>query len=192
MKMKMAGLCGVMAPPIVFSLILAAISQSPWFSWTKNALSDLGVQGVVATLFNSSLILGGLLALVFAVGLRENLKNQLLGQIGSLLFILDAAALSAIGVFPETVGALHFYVSVTFFVLLPLSLLFIGGAMIDKGRNRSLGLLSILAGVVAVAVWALPRRGVAIPEALSGLSASTWSMILGFKLFRQETLFQPN
>lgn len=185
-RIKMAGLCGVITPPIVFSLILAAISHSPWFSWTENALSDLGVQGISATLFNSSLILGGLLTLVFAVGLRETLKNQPIGQIGSLLFILDAIALSAIGVFPETTGVLHFYVSVAFFVLLPLSLFLIGGAMIKEGKSRNLGLLSVLAGAAAIGVWTFPMRGVAIPEALSALSASTWSMVLGFKLFKQE------
>lgn len=170
------------APIIVLTLIALAISRSPWFSWTENALSDLGVQGIAAVLFNSSLIIGGILAGVFAVGLRETLRSWTLGHAGTLILILDAAALCAIGVFSETAGDIHFYVSVAFFTLLPVSLFLIGAAMMRISSERKLGLFTVLVGVVAAVVWTFPRGGVAIPEIVAGLAASVWSIVFGTRL----------
>ena len=69
--MRLAGFCGLTNPVIVFSLIVLSISYSSWFSWIENALSDLGVLGMAAILFKSSLIIGGVLTISFAIGLRE-------------------------------------------------------------------------------------------------------------------------
>jgi hypothetical membrane protein len=74
-SLKAAGLCGVATPIIVLPLILLSISYSPWFSWTRNALSDLGVHEA-AILFNSSLMIGGVLALAFAFGLMQSLNSS--------------------------------------------------------------------------------------------------------------------
>lgn len=170
----------------MLTFIFLAISYSPWFSWTENALSDLGVDGTAAILFNSSLIVGGLLTFIFAIGLRKILKDRKLGHIGTLILILASANLCAIGIFPETAGAIHLYVSVAFFTLLPISLFLIGAAMMQEPSERKLGLFTVLAGVVAVTVWTVPwGGGVAIPEILASLPASVWSMIFGIRLYKQ-------
>lgn len=189
-KLRAAGLCGVLTPIIVLTSILFAIFYSPWFSWTANALSDLGVQGTAAILFNSSLVVGGVLTIIFAIGLREILLNKTLGWIGTLIFILDAAILCAIGLFPETAGDIHLYVSVAFFVLLPISLFLIGVAMMQEPSERKLGLFTVMAGIVTATVWALPWRAVAIPEIIAVLAASVWSIVLGIRLFMQISLLQ--
>jgi hypothetical membrane protein len=189
-KLKIAGMCGVLAPIIVLTLILLAIYYSPWFSWTENALSDLGVQGTAAILFNSSLIVGGVLTIIFAIGLREILLNKTLGRIGTLIFILDGAMLCAIGIFPETAGDIHFYVSVAFFVLLPVSLFLNGVAMMQEFSERKTGLFTIIAGIVAATVWMLQWSAVAIPEIIAALAAFVWSIVLGIRLFMQASRFQ--
>lgn len=183
-------MCGVLTPVIVLTLILLAIYYSPWFSWTENALSDLGVQGTAAILFNSGLVVGGVLTIIFAIGLREILLNKTLGRIGTLILILDAAILCAIGIFPETAGVIHLYVSVAFFVLLPISLFLIGVAMIEEPSERKLGLFTITAGIATAMVWMLQWRAVAIPEIIAALAASVWSIVLGIRLFMQTSLLQ--
>jgi len=184
--LKVAGLCGVIGPVIMLTFIFLAISYSPWFSWKENALSDLGVDGIAAILFNSSLIVGGLLSLIFAMGLRKIMMGRTLGHIGTLILILASANLCAIGVFPETSGALHFYVSVAFFTWLPISLFFIGAAMMQESSEEKLGLFTVLVGVVAVTVWMVPwGGGVAIPEMLASLPASVWSIVFGIRLYKQ-------
>jgi hypothetical membrane protein len=189
-KLKIAGICGVLAPIIVLTLILLAIYYSPWFSWTENALSDLGVQGTAAILFNSSLVVGGVLTIIFAIGLREILLNRNLGRIGTLIFILDGTMLCAIGIFPETAGDIHFYVSVAFFVLLPVSLFLNGVAMMQESSERKTGLFTITAGIVAATVWMLQWSAVAIPEIIAALAAFVWSIVLGIRMFMQASRFQ--
>jgi len=189
-KLKIAGICGVLAPIIVLTLILLAIYYSPWFSWTENALSDLGVQGTAAILFNSSLVVGGVLTIIFAIGLREILLNRTLGRIGTLIFILDGTMLCAIGIFPETAGDIHFYVSVAFFVLLPVSLFLNGVAMMQESSERKTGLFTITAGIVAATVWMLQLSAVAIPEIIAALAAFVWSIVLGIRMFMQASRSQ--
>lgn len=182
--LRVAGLCGVISPLLVFTLISLAIIYSPWFSWTENALSDLGVEGIAAVMFNSGLIVGGVLFVIFAIGLGRRMESRVLGRVGTLVLISDAVFLSTIGIFPETAGALHFYVSVAFFTLLPISRFLIGAAMMQMSPRSSLGSFTVLAGVVSVVVWTLPHGGVAIPETLAGLAASMWTIVLGVWLLR--------
>jgi len=188
--LKISGVSGVLTPIIAFTFISLAIASYPEFSWTENALSDLGVQtGVTAILFNSGLIIGGVLALVFALGLFMYLREKMLGRIGVFIFVLDTLALIAIGVFPKNVELAHYYASVVFFVLFPISMFVICAAFLIMGKVK-MGLFTFLAAIVATVVWIIQFSirfvpNVAIPETISALSASTWSIVLGFKMLKE-------
>ena len=184
--LKISGISGMIVPLVAFTLTLFAIAYSPNFSWTENALSDLGVQeGVTAVLFNAGLIISGILGLLFAVGLFTFLQESLLSRMGAFVFILDTLALSAIGVFPENVEPIHLLASVTFFALLPVSMFLLGAAFLRTSRMK-LGFFTFAVAIVATIVWIIPfGKGVAIPETFSGLSASTWFVVLGFKMLKE-------
>jgi hypothetical membrane protein len=188
--LKISGVCGILTPIVTFTCILLAIASYPEFSWTGNALSDLGVQeGATAILFNSGLIVSGILALLFASGLFIFLRDKLLGKIGAFIFVLGALALIAIGIFPETIKPMHYYSSVAFFVLLPLAMFVIGATFLIMARVR-MGLFSFLAAIVAAVVWVIQFSmrlvpSVAVPEAVSALSALMWFVVLGFKMLKQ-------
>jgi len=183
--LKIAGLCGVLGPVISLSFIALAIAYTPQFNWFTWALSDLGVHQA-ALIFNSGLIVGGVLTTIFAVGLMQILRKQVLGFLGTFALILSTISLCAIGVFPESAGRIHFYVSISFFALLAISLFLIGAALIRESSQRYLGLftlLTLLAGIVAVAAaLAVLHEGVAIPEIIAALAASVWSIVFGIKL----------
>lgn len=182
--LKIAGLCGLIGPIISLSFITLAIAHSPWFNWFTNALSDLGVHEAAA-LFNSGLIIGGVLTTIFAVGLMQILRKQVLGFLGTFTLVLSTIHLCAIGVFPESAGRIHFFVSVAFFELLAISLLLIGAALIRESSQRYLGLFSILSVVVAaVAAGLVPHEGAAVPEMIGSLAASAWSVVFGINLFK--------
>jgi hypothetical membrane protein len=180
------GFCGLIAPILAFSLIALAISRSPWFSWTGNALSDLGVGVESALLFNSGLIAAGALIVAFALGLHSSLRGKTLGNAGGIALALAGVALCAIGIFPETSGDIHFYVSVAFFALLVISLWLVGAALMRLGEKK-LGFLIVIAGVLAGLVWVFPWPAVAIPEAIASLAASACCVALSIKL-----LIKPN
>jgi len=179
--MMVAWVCGILASIVVFSSVLAAISQSPWFSWTANALSDLGVSGA-ASIFNSGLIVGGILMMVFAAGLLVVRKGAL-ERAGAALLFIGAIALSGIGVFTEAAGDIHYYVAVAFFGISSLSLILIGSGSIVAG-SKKFGLLTVLAGVLAGLPWAFSWAwiGLAIPETLSALVIFVWVIAEGARL----------
>ncbi|RJS77275.1 DUF998 domain-containing protein [Candidatus Bathyarchaeota archaeon] len=187
--LKISGVCGIITPIIAYTFILLAINYYPPFSWTDNALSDLGVvKGITSVLFNSGLIIAGILTLVFATGLFRFLNEKATGKIGGLLFVLAALALTAIGVFPENFGEIHFYVSVAFFVFSPLAMFSFSAAFTQTGNAR-LGVFTFLVALIAALVWIIHwtipfGKGVAIPETLSSLSASVWSIVVGFKMLK--------
>ena len=178
MLLKFALLCGVLSPIISLSFIALAIAYTPQFNWYTWALSDLGVHQA-ALIFNSGLIIGGILAAIFAVGLVQIFRKQVLGFVGAFTLVLSSISLCAIGVFPESAGQIHSLVSYAFFVLLGISLLLIGAALIREPSQRYLGLFTILTVVAgSVAAWAVPHEGVAIPEMIGALAASVWAVVL--------------
>jgi len=190
---KVSGTCGFLTPIIAFALIFSAIASYPEFSWTDNALSDLGiVEGATAALFNSGLLISGALCLVFATGLFVFLKEATVGKTGAFIFALASIALFAIGVFPENIRPVHYIVSVMFFVLLPISLLVITGAFWLMRQVR-MAVFTLLVAVTAAAPWVLYFAvqyvpGVAIPEAISAFAGSVWAVVLSGKMFKQASL----
>jgi hypothetical membrane protein len=184
MWMRMTGLLGIITPFFIFLGIFAAISISPWFSWERNALSDLGVSQNAGALFNTVLILGGIFVLLLGSGMYLALTGAATSA-GAVMLILAAISLTAIGIFPENLEP-HIYVSVAFFALLPLSQLTIGMSLMRDLDKRSLGMVSVSVAIASAFVWSFPTEGVAIPEALASALGAFWSVVFGFKLYKQE------
>jgi hypothetical membrane protein len=190
--MKIAALSGILTPIVAFSCITLAILYYPPFSWTDNALSDLGVvEGTTALVFNGGLIVSGILGLIFSMGVYGYLGKTALGKIGALLFALDTLALALIGIFPENVKPTHYYVSVMFFMLFPIAMLVLAAAFIKKAEVK-MGVFTFLVAAFASAVWIIHwtfgfGSNVAIPETLSALAAAAWAIVLGIKVMKQET-----
>lgn len=188
--LRIAGICGFLTPLIAFALIFSAIASYPEFSWTENALSDLGiVTGATAVLFNSGLLVSGALCFVFATGLFRFLRERAVGKIGAVVFLLASVTLFAIGVFPEDIRPTHYIVSVMFFTLLPVSMLIITGAF-GLLRQVRMAVFTLLVAVAAAAPWVLYFTvhyvsGVAVPEAVSAFAGSVWAVVLSGKMLKQ-------
>jgi hypothetical membrane protein len=187
---KIGASAGIAAPIVGFTCILAAIASYPAFSWTDNALSDLGViPGVTGPLFNFGLFAAGLLTFTFAaLGLFSYLKASWAGKIGSAFFAATATALMAIGVFNENFSPTHYAVSVAFFAIAPISLFIITAALWRTNR-KGLAFFTVLMGVVSALPWFLLFAfnyvpNAAIPEFLSGLAVSAWALVLGIKMLK--------
>lgn len=180
--MRFSGLFGILSPLVGFSTVFCAIRVSPWFDWSRNALSDLGVSGLSALIFNSGLVITGMLLIIFYLGLREYV-NRSIGKLGSYIFLASSLFLSFIGVFNERFGIIHFYVSVGFFVSLIFYLLVFGFYFLSE-KSIPFGIISLIAGIIGIFVWSLPWDGIAIPEAVSSLAAGFWSSALGVRMMR--------
>jgi hypothetical membrane protein len=182
---RLLGIFGVIAPVVGFTMIFLAIRTAPWFSWTDNALSDLGVEGFTAVVFNAGLAMTGAVMMIFSLSIHELTKGDTLGQIGFGLLLAASFLLIGIGVFSETAGSIHYYFSVAFFASLPLSLL-IQSIYLMRNDMRNISFFTAAAGAIAVLAWVPQWNAVAIPEALSSLAVGLWSAILGFWMTRIE------
>jgi hypothetical membrane protein len=187
---------GILSPIIGFVCIIIAIATYPSFSWTNNALSDLGViPGITASVFNFGLIASGLLAFNFAIfGLYAYFGKNNAGKIGSALFSAGSLALIAIGVFNENYSPTHYLVSVTFFTLLPIALFIITFSFLLTHQTK-LAAFTFLTGVTAALPWILQFAfdyvpNVAIPEFVSGLVITAWTVTLSNKMLKETNL--PN
>lgn len=192
--LKISGVCGILTPIIAFTCIFLAIASWPAFSWTENALSDLGVQeGLTPILFNNGLIVSGILALVFSSGLIVLMNGKTLARIGAFVLVLADLALVAIGIFTENARPMHLYASVSFFVLYPISMFFHVAAFVRMNKVKT-AVFTFLVGIAASVAWIMQwvigfGSGVAIPETVAALSASAWSMIMGLKMTAKSSIF---
>lgn len=187
---RLSGIMGLAAPIIAFTCILLAISSYPSFSWTDNALSDLGVKdGITAPLFNYGLIVSGVSTLVFAAGLFKFLRQETAGRMGALILGSATIALVSIGIFPESARPTHYYASVAFFVLCPMAMLVLAVAFMGAKKTQ-IGVFTLSTAIVASVPWVVQFvspyvSNVAVPETISALSATAWSMVVGFKMLRR-------
>ena len=189
-KQRIGAATGILAPILAFTCILTAIASYPQFSWTNNALSDLGIiPDITGQLFNFGLYASGLLAFNFALfGLFTYLGKSWVGKIGAAVFAAATLALIAIGVFNESYSGTHDAVSVAFFVLIPISMFVITCAFWLAHQGR-MAVFTALTGVAAALPWILlfafnyvPNK--AIPEFVSALVVSAWTIILGYKMLK--------
>ena len=189
-RQRIGAAAGIAAPVLAFVCILVAVASHSEFSWTNNALSDLGiVPGITGPLFNFGLYASGFLGIDFAVfGLFAYLKKSVVGRAGAIVFAGAAFALIAIGVFNESFSGIHFGVSVAFFVLAPVSLFILTGAFVLAQQVRT-AVFTIVIAIIASLPWILRFvyayvPNVAIPETVSGVAVSAWTIVISFKIIK--------
>ncbi len=191
---RVGAYAGLAAPIVAFACILTAVATYPPFSWTNNALSDLGVVAVVTGLvFNFGLIASGTLALIFAgFSLFSYLNKSIIGKLGSAVFGAAAVALICIGIFNENFRLVHYVVSVGFFFLAPIALFILAGCFY-LNRKRGMAAFTVIVAVAAALPWILEfafhyAPNVALPELASGLAVSTWAIALATEILRKALL----
>lgn len=180
------GLCGIVGIILPMGMIFAAVQLSPWFNWRTNVLSDLGVHDV-STLFNSAIILGGILSIIFIFGLRSLLTKGTLTNGGIACLLLGSISLILIGIFTLNDPSIHAIVAYAYFTLTPVGILLIA----FKNQNTRLKWFSFILGCTALlAIYILPLAlipfslGFAIPELLETSILEIWVVILSVILIR--------
>jgi hypothetical membrane protein len=179
---------GMVGSVIGYALIAIALAASSWFSWFNNALSDLGNTSVhpnTAWIFDSGLVIAGLLSTIFSALLMwENRSWKYL--LWSLPLTLAAMDLILIGIFNESFGAIHGIVSVIFFFMIALSLFLFSYVSFPLGMPR-LGAVALIFGIISSAVWIahFPWKGIAIQEASTSALAAIFIFLIAWKMARK-------
>jgi hypothetical membrane protein len=141
----LCGLCGITGSVLTLVMVLVATIISPWFRWDTNALSEMGV-GEASLLFNSAMIIGGILDFIFALGIREYLGREGLVKYGTFLIMLDSVSLALVGVFTVSYPIFHGIVALGTFVLTPTGFILIG----LNSKQSVTKKLSIISGIAAL------------------------------------------
>jgi len=188
---RIAGLSGIISSILPLIMILASTVLEKTFSWNKDALSDIGVRSL-GWLFNSALIAGGLLILLFAVGLKKYLGKTRWSKVGVFLIIASSVSLALVGVFTENYSIIHGLAALGYLLLAPLGLICIGWGE----KSNEFGKISLLLGITALLViFGLPiitfvanlQIGFAVPEFIESLMVSIWTFWVSLKLLRNQT-----
>lgn len=163
---------GVASAGLGTASTLLAVGLSPTFSWTTNALSDLGATGAgTPWLFNGGLVAAGMLGLPFGWVLFATARHPL-ERLGAVGFTGSVASLALVGAFP-TGTALHLPAAVAYFFLFTIAMWIHGSGAALAGEVRR-GLGAIWLGIGHVLAWlgwvVTGLDGLAIPEIVgSGL-----------------------
>lgn len=189
-----AAFCGIVGPfyalmSIMIAILLSSGGSSPssnWFTWTGNALSDLGhpvLHPTSALVFDSGLVLGGIVTIFFAVGLAMSVRKNIIALAGTGVLFIATVALICVGLFNETFSPWHFLFSVTLFATMALSLLILGAAMAINKPTRWFGIATLLLGVAAASPWLLLSWAhPAIPETISAVTVYVWVLMMTTRL----------
>lgn len=180
---RIAGVCGIVSQLAGFVILFLVISTSPWFRWTEDDISVLGIESPRKMLFNYGLILVGGLSLLFAVGLGQSFLLGRIWWFGIASLMLGSLAVSAVGVFPRNFDLPHDLSTLAFFVFTALAFLLIGVAAVSSSQ-MIFGVPSIVAGALIVIFQLVPWpwSGGAIPQLLSCLPWSLWTIAMGVRL----------
>lgn len=107
---KLAGIIFFVSIAQFILAMLLAEMLYPGYSVSNNYISDLGV-GSTAYIFNTSIIILGLLLIVAAILSRK------MSMAFAVLMILSGIGAMGVGLFPENTGSLHTYSSLLVFLM---------------------------------------------------------------------------
>ncbi|MFC5134022.1 MULTISPECIES: DUF998 domain-containing protein [Haloferacaceae] len=171
---------GAVATLAALGGILLAIRLDPTFSWTTDALSDLGVRDRSAPAFNGGLVLGGLAGLGYAAGLWGRGQADMPVRLRAIVLALAMVSMAGVGVFDLT-RPLHGPAAVGFYLLVTV----VFGIDGTVRRNVTTGRIALAFVPVHVAVWASflagfwPVMGLALPELPGALMLAAWVWLVG-------------
>ena len=208
-SLKICGFCGIISTIIFFIFIGLAIWLSPWFSWTDHFLSDIAGalgdtpiwagRGIASILLNSGLILAGLIGILFVILIKKTkLLQSNLGRIGIFALFVNMSGLCGVGIFPVTLGAIHYGFSIVLFCLIPICLYIIAheiGGQFGKKWWFILNLILVISLIPACILIFLPNLvGLtkAIGEIVMLFSLYLTIIILGIKLIKTSSVEKLN
>ena len=189
-----ARLLGAVATVLSLGGIAVAILLDPTFSWTTDALSDLGVRDRSAPVFNWGLILGGLVGVGYAVELGRGALSESERRPGSgpggavravaalraIVFALSMIAMAGVGAFDLT-HPLHGPAAIGFYGLVTVVFAVDGVARRGTTTGRiAFGFVPVHVAVWATFVWGWwPLTGLALPELPGALMLAAWVWAVG-------------
>ena len=176
-KEKNYALLGIIGPFVTYFSIAISILYAPWFSWQRNALSDLGhsVNSTVAPIFNLGLFFTGFIVIIYALTV---LKTH--AKYTSFCLITSAIILQLVATFDEVYGFLHGLIAVLFFLSIWST------SLVNAIEKKSLlALTAFLVGLISFVLFEMNvySAGIAVPEIISFGAVASVIQISAIKIY---------
>lgn len=176
-------IAGILGPLVALSLTVLDTAISPWFTWTGNALSDLGVHEY-SYLFNYSLIFEGIMNFFFAFGLYQahGIRKSTVA-----FLMISGFSLSMVGIFVETYHIYHLTFALIYFILFPISIILFSRQISTGNRSQAavgylfaaISLITIVIGIlIDFGALGSISLGLAIPEVIEAVLLGAWSIYI--------------
>lgn len=176
---RLATLTGAIGPIIALILLVTDVVISTWFSWFRNALSDLGVHQY-GYLFNSALIIEGVLNIIFIYVLHRyfNLKSYI-----SVILLIAGISLAMVGIFNEHFGIIHLVFALIYFILFPSGIILFSITGVEKRKYEStmgitlsiIGFAFIIVGILEVFKAVSTPLALGFYEFVEAIALIIWS-----------------
>ncbi|ASJ09596.1 hypothetical protein A3L11_10280 [Thermococcus siculi] len=168
--------------PFVFVVGLAiAVSQNPWFSFTNNALSDMGsIRNPVNYYFNGFLMVFAILGFIAAVGAFKKGLSYLMPLAMVFLFM--------VGVFPEEYAP-HVPAAVLFYVLAFADMAIVGIKLGRSGTGWGYAWSFLAVFTFALMLYLVKAEvfdGLAVPELIGAATILAWFVYVGILMLRSK------
>jgi len=177
MNERICALFGVIGPLLAYVSIGVSTALSPWFSWERDALSDLGhaVESGVAPIFNFGLFLTGFFLTIYAVKVLKGYARWT-----GYSLVISAFTLQLVAVFDEVYVLLHLVVSILFFVSLGVTSMFYA---VETKSYSAVAAFAI--GLISwIFYWAeFYSVGVAVPETISSVAVLFWIVPSALRIY---------
>ena len=170
-------------------MIGVTITMTENWSFTQNTLSELGVMGAgAAIIYTSGLLMAGALAMLLAAAFFEFTSGDIVGQVGSVVFLAFSLSVCVLGVSILDLGDWVRYVSPAIYVMIPLSAALLGYSLYKKGLKRHAG-VGLVVAVIGAAIWVIGGPVTALNQTLALAPFSVWQVYVGLHMKRLE---EPN
>lgn len=182
---RLLGFFGVVAPLVASLIIFLSVKNTPGWSASSQTLSELGVGGFGAVLFNSGLRMTGSLMMVYGAGLWEFSKETFVGKVGSGLYLLCSALAVLLGAVKIDVQPLHDFIAMTFFMALPLAVA-LSSVHVWRSGMKPYAALGFAAAAIELGVWGFAGDVTAVHQISALAPVGLWQVAMGFWMFRQK------
>lgn len=181
---EFGGICGMLAPIIVYIFTGISILIHPGFDWSSDALSKLGAVGTsYNNIFNFGLMIGGIAGLIFTFAIFRFVETKG-GIVGVSLFGAGVVCLILVGVFPQG-NTPHVYVSLLFFILSLAGMIILGVDQLWDFTEAIWGIF-ILSSVILIGISLFivyKDIGTAMLEFLSSIPIVLFLLVFGARLY---------
>lgn len=181
---------GIIGPIVAIGFVIIDILVSPWYSWSRNALSDLGVHPY-SFLFNGGLLFEAATNVLFVIGLK---KLRLASTPVSVMLIVSGLALGLVGIFNEHHEPFHLIFALIYFILFPIGIIIFSLTKMTSGKGyiRPVGVLLAIIGLAFIIVGILEDfntistgLGLGFYEFVEAVMIGIWPIYTGAVFFRK-------